>query len=114
MSDNDNGGATVAPNVNWDDSEMISTYANVCNASSTREEVMLFFGTNQTWNPAQAQSEVNIKLTNRMVLSPFAAKRLNLILANVVAEYEAAFGQLNLEVGQGLSSQAEDAHARTN
>ena len=27
----------VVPNVLWDDSKMTSTYANVCNVSSTRE-----------------------------------------------------------------------------
>ena len=35
--------------VRWDDSKMTSTYANVCNVSSTREEVTLLFGTNQSW-----------------------------------------------------------------
>ena len=35
--------------LNWDDSKMQTTYANVVNASSTREEVSIFFGTNQTW-----------------------------------------------------------------
>jgi len=104
------------PTVNWDDSEMISTYANVCNSCSTREEIMLFFGTNQTWNPAQ--KEVSIKLTNRMVLSPFAAKRLNMILSNVVNEYETNFGPINLDVNQPQSAQTEtadkDADSRPN
>jgi hypothetical protein len=38
-----------APKVNWDDSDMRSSYANVCNVSSTREEVVILFGTNQAW-----------------------------------------------------------------
>ncbi len=36
------------PRVKWDDSNMRSSYANVVNATSSREEVTLFFGTNQT------------------------------------------------------------------
>ncbi len=84
------------PKVIWDDSEMVSSYANVVNATSTREEFMVFFGVNQTWNPAQA--EVAIKLTNRIVMSPFAAKRLSLILANVLREYEANFGTIPLDL----------------
>jgi len=38
----------AVPQVRWDDSRLKSTYANVCNVSSAREEVTLIFGTNQT------------------------------------------------------------------
>ena len=31
--------------VRYDDSSMTNTYANVCNVSSTREEMTLLFGT---------------------------------------------------------------------
>ena len=41
--------AGTAQTLRWDDSRMTSTYANVCNVSSTREEVTLLFGTNQSW-----------------------------------------------------------------
>jgi hypothetical protein len=37
-----------APAVQWDDSQLKSSYANVCNVSSTREEVVLVFGINQS------------------------------------------------------------------
>ena len=40
-------GKPVAPTVDWDDSNMSTSYANVVNASSTREEVTQFFGTNK-------------------------------------------------------------------
>lgn len=88
--------AVQEPTVVWDDSEMQSSYANVVNASSTQEEFMVFFGLNQTWNPARG--EVDIKLTHRIVMSPFAAKRLSLILANVLREYEAKFGTIPLDI----------------
>ena len=87
---------TGAPlKVKWDDSGMRTTYANVCNVASTREEVTLLFGTNQTWNAALG--EVSVRLTDRIILSPFAAKRLAVLVANVVGEYEKRFGALNLE-----------------
>ena len=35
----------------------------------------------------------------RIVLSPFAAKRLSLLLGSVVKEYESRFGTLNVEPG---------------
>ena len=83
--------------VRWDDSNMQNTYANVCNVSSTREEMTLLFGTNNTWHTGQ--NEVAVQLTNRIVLNPFAAKRLSLLLANVVGEYEKRFGELNIQSG---------------
>jgi len=81
--------------IKWDDSSMQSSYANVCNVTSTREEVVLLFGMNQAWN--RGQKEVSINLTNRIVVSPYAAKRLSMLLGGVVKEYENRFGTLNIE-----------------
>ena len=53
-----------SPQIRWDDDKMQSAYANVCNVSSTREEVVLLFGVNQAWQREQA--EVTIQLTNRI------------------------------------------------
>ena len=80
-------GKPAVPTVNWDDSGMRTTYANVVNASSTREEVTLFFGTNLTWNPT-SKMEFNVKLSDRVVLNPFAAKRLMILLSAILKEYE--------------------------
>lgn len=86
--------AGATPAVHWDDSQMKSTYANVCNVSSTREEVVVLFGTNQAWKGNEA--EVTVNLSDRVILSPFAAKRLSLLLNNVVAQYESRFGALDI------------------
>jgi hypothetical protein len=85
--------------IKWDDSNMKSSYANVCNVTSTREEVVMLFGMNQAWN--RGQKEVTIQLTDRIVISPYAAKRLSMLLGNVVKEYENRFGTLNIEAGAG-------------
>jgi len=88
--------ATVSQQaIRWDDSNIKSSYANVCNVSSTREEVVLVFGTNQAWERGQA--EVRVELSHRIILSPFAAKRLADLLANVMREYESRFGVLSVE-----------------
>ena len=87
---------TTVPVVKWDDSSMSTTYANVCNVTGTREEVALLFGTNQTLYTGQ--KEVTVKVTNRIVLSPFAAKRLQRLLENVIAQYESRFGALDIGV----------------
>jgi hypothetical protein len=78
--------------VHWDDSRMQAAYANVCNASCTREEVTLLFGTNQTWRPGQR--DLTVQLSHRIVLSPFAAKRLALLLDAALKRYEASFGEI--------------------
>ena len=86
--------------VRWDDANMTTSYANVVNVASTREEVTLFFGTNQTWNVVDTR-ELTVQLSNRVVLNPYAAKRLWTLLGNVLTEYEKRFGSLNIEAGNG-------------
>ena len=81
----------AVPQVRWDDEQMGTSYANVCNVTGTREEVTLLFGTNQT---GINEREVSVGLSNRVVLSPFAAKRLGRLLGNVLGEYEKRFGKL--------------------
>lgn len=87
------------PKVNWDDSAMQTTYANVVNAASTREEVILLFGTNQSWKGVE--EEVNVSLSNRVILNPYAAKRLAILLAAVVTQYENRFGALGAPKEKG-------------
>jgi hypothetical protein len=84
------------PNIVWDDSNMRSVYANVANVSGGREEIILLFGMNQAWQTGQP--EVKVKLSDRMVLSPYAAKRLSFLLSKTMAEYENRFGKLDIGV----------------
>jgi len=74
---------------------MRSVYANVVNAAGTREEIVLFFGMNQSWDATQ--KEVTVQISDRIVLSPFVAKRLSLVLSNVVRDYESRYGTLEVE-----------------
>lgn len=86
--------AEGAPKVVWDDSKMSTSYANVCNVLGTREEVMLLFGANQAWQGGQ--KEVTIMLSERIVLNPYAAKRLMQLLGQGLKEYESRYGELKL------------------
>ena len=83
-----------APKVVWNDTDMRTTYANAVNAVSTMEEVAIFFGVNKSWNPGEGDLEVD--LSDRMVLNPHAAKRLWTILGAVLTQYESRFGPLNV------------------
>src|SRR5215813_4453927 len=78
--------------IRWDDSNLKSSYANVCHVSSTREEIVLVFGINHAWE--RGRSEVQVHLSDRIILSPFAAKRLAELLTASVHEYESRFGEL--------------------
>jgi hypothetical protein len=87
-------GDSATPSIKWDGSKMNSSYANVCNVTSTREEINPLFGTNQTW--VRGGHEVVVELTDRIILNPFAAKRLAVLLENVVGEYEKRFGAIQI------------------
>lgn len=98
----ENNGETAAkqniPSVNWDDSTMETSYANVVNAFSTREEFTLLFGTNQTWSLGLGKS-VDIKLSNRLVMNPLVAKRLHILMGRLLEEYESRYGALEVSGG---------------
>ncbi len=78
----------------WDNSNVRSSYANVCNVTGTREEVVLLFGMNQSFDAQQ--NEVTIQLFDRIVMSPFVAKRLAGLLGAVVKDYESKYGVLEI------------------
>jgi hypothetical protein len=85
-----------AAKIRYNIAELKSAYANVCNVTSTQEEVVLNFGINQEWERGQ-QKELEIKLTNRIILNPFVAKRLSIMLSKLCGDYERKYGELKLE-----------------
>ena len=78
--------------VRWNVENLKSSYVNFANANSTQEEVVLNFGMNNNWD--RAAHEVEIELAHRLVMSPFAAKRLSELLAKLVSQYEVRYGVL--------------------
>jgi hypothetical protein len=82
------GGTTV----HWDDSKLRTAYANVANVATTKEEVMLLFGTSRNWTGRT--EEVTVELSDRILLGPHAAKRLLAMLAKTLDEYERTYGPL--------------------
>ncbi|MFC3616292.1 DUF3467 domain-containing protein [Lutimaribacter marinistellae] len=86
--------ATVPPSqVKFDTSNLKSSYCNVCNGSSTREEVVVNFGVNNSWDMGTAKLEV--QLEHRVVMSPHAAKRLRDMLVRLIDEHETRYGKLD-------------------
>jgi hypothetical protein len=55
---------------------------------------MVLFGSNQAWKTDQ--KEVEVMLSHRMVLNPYTAKRLQLMLEMGLKQYEERFGEIKL------------------
>ena len=81
-----------SPRLRLDDSAIKISYANFANATSTREETVLMFGMLQSYN--RAQNEVPVQLNDRIVMSPFVARRLSRMLISLLKNYETRFGPL--------------------
>lgn len=82
----------AGPPLKLDTANLKSSYCNMCNANTTREEVVLNFGVNQNWD--RGQSGLDVSLEHRIILSPFAAKRLAQMLDKLIQEYETRYGTL--------------------
>lgn len=84
--------ARGASQVAFNTSDLKSSYCNVCNGSSTREEVVINFGVNENWDMGRDRLEVALK--HRIVMSPHAAKRVRDMLIRLINEHEARYGKL--------------------
>jgi len=80
--------------VQFDTTTLKSSYCNVCNGSSTREEVVLNFGLNTTWDRS-GDDRLQVALHHRIILSPHAAKRVRDMLVRLIEEHEARYGTLD-------------------
>jgi hypothetical protein len=79
--------------IRWDSSDTRNAYANVFNVTAVREEIMLLFGESHSLD----KDEKEVRLTNRILLNPFTAKRLLILLQNAVQKHESKFGLLESE-----------------
>ena len=82
--------AEAAGRLQFDTTNLKSSYCNMCNATSTREEVVLNFGLNESWD--LGQRDVKVQLLHRIILSPHAARRLQELLGRLMKEYDARYG----------------------
>src|ERR1700730_8637914 len=84
-----------------DASSLSTVYTNFCRVSVTPESLVLDFGLNPQISAAQADP---VKLTHRVVMNFFTAKRLLLALNNVVVQHENAYGALELDFQKRIRS----------
>jgi hypothetical protein len=77
-----------------DYSSLSTVYTNFCRVSVTPEELVLDFGLNTQITPSPTEP---IKLSHRVVMNFFTAKRLLNALMGVVGQHENAYGVLELD-----------------
>jgi hypothetical protein len=102
-SNNDQGGKNEksgVPAIHWNDESMQTSYSNICNVAGTREEVSIFFGTNESWQAGK--KPVEVRLDHRILITPYTAKRLHLLLENTLKQYESRYGVIELEAVESV------------
>jgi Protein of unknown function (DUF3467) len=78
------------------DAQQSSTgYANFCRVTGTPEELVLDFGLNTTMAPVAGEP---VKLTHRLVVNFFTAKRLLMALSMAVQQHEQVYGVLETDI----------------
>jgi hypothetical protein len=86
--------AQQVPQFPTDYSQLSTIYTNFCRVSVTPEELVLDFGLNTQMAPNPTEA---IKLTHRVVMNFFTAKRLMNALHGVVSQFENTYGTLELD-----------------
>ena|SRR5208283_3761897 len=86
-----------------DSSALSTVYANFCRVTGTPEELVLDFGLNTQMSPTPGEP---IKLSHRLVLNFFTAKRLLGALHMAIQQHENVYGVLEVDIqkrarGQG-------------
>jgi hypothetical protein len=97
------GGAPSAqqqqPQWQTDTSALSTIYTNFCQAKGTPEELVLDFGLNPYMMPNPAEP---VKLTHRVVMNFYTAKRLLSLLMAVIQQHESSFGALELDFNKRM------------
>ncbi|MCA8991491.1 MAG: DUF3467 domain-containing protein [Planctomycetaceae bacterium] len=82
-----------------DDTGVEAIYANLCRVSATPEEVILDLALNP--NPL-VQADQKLRVSQRVILNHYTAKRLAALLTATVQRHEQAFGRLETDVRKRL------------
>lgn len=88
--------------VNVDDSNVSALYANFCRVTGSPEELIIDFGLNP--QPVGVPT-APIKVSQRVIVNFYTAKRLLNALALSVQRHESVFGVLETDIQKRLKSQ---------
>jgi hypothetical protein len=90
------------PQFSVDTSGLSTAYANFCRVTGTPEELVLDFGLNTQMTPVPAEP---VKLTHRLVVNYFTAKRLLGALHMAVQQHENVYGVLETDIQKRVRAQ---------
>jgi hypothetical protein len=91
------------PHFSVDTSALSTAYANFCRVTGTPEELVLDFGLNTQMSPTPTEA---IKLTHRLVVNFYTAKRLLGALHMAVQQHENVYGVLEVDVQKRVRTAA--------
>lgn len=80
-----------------DTSHLSATYANFARVTFMPEELILDFGLNTQLAPNPSEP---VRLTHRIVVNYFTAKRLFQLLGATIQQYEQTYGVLEIDVNK--------------
>ena len=80
------------------------TYANFCRGTLTPEEVILDLGFNTNAFGVKVLDE-DLEITNRLVMNPSTAKRMLMLLNDMLRRHEANFGEVEVDFRRLLKNQ---------
>ena len=87
--------------VNLDERDLRTVFANAYRIHTTAEEVVLDLGFNMpNPNPAGGAQSLLFKVNDRVIMSYANTKRLAMSLGQLVKRYEQQFGELPTQPGQ--------------
>jgi hypothetical protein len=87
------------PQLQVDDAAVVGCYANFCRVTGSPEELIIDFGLNS--QPLGPPKEA-IKVTQRLIVNFYTAKRLLGALSMAIQRHEAAFGVLETDIQKRL------------
>ncbi len=85
------------PNVQVNDANMTTTYANAFRQHANQQEVIVDLGVNvATKDQASGETTMNFTVDSRLVMNYQTAKRLAGMLVQVVQAHEKQFGEIKI------------------
>jgi hypothetical protein len=96
-------GQAAPPEIVLDDHSAEANYSNFARVTATPEEVILDFALNP--NPFRTGRQ-EVKVSQRLVLNFYTAKRLAMALGETLRRHEGTFGNIELDVRRRAQMQS--------
>ena len=88
-------GASAPGQFSVDSSHLSTSYANFCRVTGTPEELVLDFGLNTQMTPQPSEP---VRITHRLVVNFYTAKRLLQAFSMAVHQHENVYGVLEVDI----------------